>query len=73
MEIFERPDNREDSSGRKFVRIDRSTKNFHLKKFSAPLGFKKDGFEIFFVVELLFPCSFGVRSRELLFEYLSLT
>ena len=44
--------------GRKFDGIDRSANNFHLKKFSAPLGFKKHGFENV--------------SRELLFEDLSL-
>ena len=48
------------SNGQKFTRkfdgINCSAKNLHLKKFSAPLGFKKDDFEKF--------------SRALLFEYL---
>ena len=46
-ENFKRPKNREDSSDLDEHLTDSiaAQKHFHLKKFSAPLGFKKHGFE----------------------------
>ena len=48
---FKRPKNREDSSDfdDNLTESIAAQRNFHLKKFSAPLDFQKYGFDLFFV------------------------